>query len=159
MARRSASTVASRAQLLGLLGQALAPSQPIDRPISRRRRDPRSRVVGNAALGPGLESRDERILDRFLGKVEVAEDADQRRDRPPLFLAEHAVDDVVRDLDRRQGLPRGIAQCAWPAAAVSASGADADQSKIGRTSIAPSRAPGIIAAKAIASSRSAAWTR
>ena len=45
---------------------------------------------------PGLERRDERLLDGFLGEVEVAEDADERRDRPALLLAEQAVDDLVR---------------------------------------------------------------
>ena len=52
-------------------------------------------LAGHAPLRPDLESRDERVLDRLLGEVEVAEDADERRDRPPLLLAEQAVDDVV----------------------------------------------------------------
>jgi hypothetical protein len=47
-------------------------------------------------LGPGLERADERLLDRFLGEVEVAEDADERCDRPPRFLAEQAIDEFVR---------------------------------------------------------------
>ncbi len=49
----------------------------------------------DAAVGPDLECGDERVLHRLLGEVEVAEDADERRDRPSLLLAEQAVDDVV----------------------------------------------------------------
>ena len=41
---------------------------------------------------PALERDDERLLDRLLGQIEVAEDADQRRDRPPRLAPEQAVD-------------------------------------------------------------------
>ena len=53
-------------------------------------------LSGTPRDGPALEGDDERLLDRLLGEVEVAEDADQRCDRPALLLAEDAVDDGVR---------------------------------------------------------------
>ena len=80
-------------QLLGLLDQPLPPAEPIDRPVPGRRRDPGTRVVGNTADRPCLERGDERVLDRFLRKVEVAGDANERRDRTALLVTEQAVDD------------------------------------------------------------------
>ena len=70
-------------------------TEAIDGAVPGRGRDPRSRVRGHTALRPDLEGRDEGVLHRLLGEVEVAEDADERRDRPSGFLAEQAVDDLV----------------------------------------------------------------
>ena len=81
---------------LGLLAERPLASQPVDRPVARRRRDPRAGVVGDPRSGHIRSACDERLLDRVLGQVEVAEDADQGRDRPPLLLAEQAVDDALR---------------------------------------------------------------
>jgi hypothetical protein len=36
-------------------------------------------------------------LHGLLSEIEVTEDPDERRDRPPRFLPEQAVDDVVSD--------------------------------------------------------------
>jgi hypothetical protein len=79
---------------LGTLGVkgALA-AQPIDRPIAGDARDPGAGVVGDAVARPALERDGERVLDGLLGGVEVAEDADQGRDRPPGLLPEGAIDD------------------------------------------------------------------
>jgi hypothetical protein len=82
-------------ELLGLVTQPATPAQAVDRPVPGGRRDPRAGIGGDAPVGPDLEGRDEGVLDRLLGEVEVAEDADQGRDRPSLLLAEQAVDDVV----------------------------------------------------------------
>ena len=90
-------------QLL-LLGEPPPATQPVDRPVPGRGRDPRPGVVGHAARGPRLQGGDERLLDRFLGEVEVAEDANQRCDRPALLLAEDTVDDGVR-IDGRHQAP------------------------------------------------------
>ena len=56
---------------------------------------------GSAALGPDLERDEEGVLHRLLGEVEVAEHADERRDRPSRLLAEQAVDGLVRRAYRR----------------------------------------------------------
>ena len=41
-----------------------------------------------------LERDDEGLLDRLLGGVDVAEDADQARDRPSRLVPEQAVDEL-----------------------------------------------------------------
>jgi hypothetical protein len=46
-------------------------------------------------VGPHLERGDEGVLDRLLGEIEVAEDADQCRDGPSLLLAEDAIDEIL----------------------------------------------------------------
>src|SRR5205823_8691255 len=114
-----------------LLTLALArpPSpEPIDGSVARGRRDPRSGVVGDPVARPALQRRDERFLNGLFGQVEVTGHADQRRHRPPGLASEEAFDEV-----------RG--QC---------SGC----STIGRISIEPKLAPGILAAASIAWSRS-----
>src|SRR4029078_5295924 len=95
---------------LGLVAQDTRPAQPVDGPVARGRRDPRARVRRDAALGARLESDDERVLDRLLGEVEVAEHADERRDRPTLLRTEDLIDGR---LDRRGGA-RGDSVAAAP---------------------------------------------
>ena len=92
---------------------------------------------GDAAVRPRLQRSDERLLDGFLGEIEVAEDPDQGRDRSSLLLAEQAVDDLV-------GGGLGQSEATDPATAASPS--IAPKSTIGRTSTDPVFAPGIIAA-------------
>ena len=96
---------------LDLLGQPAAPAQPIDRTIARRRRDPGSGVVRHPSRRPGFEGGDERVLDCLLGKVEVAEDPDQRGDGPALLLAEQPIDELMSGPRRR---PIRRRQSAWP---------------------------------------------
>jgi hypothetical protein len=47
---------------------------------------------------PALECGHERLLDSLLREVEVAEDADQTRDRPSRLVPEQAVDDLIGGL-------------------------------------------------------------
>ena len=51
--------------------------------------------AGTPVDRPPLERRDVGVRDRLLGEVEVAEDADQGRDDPPVLLAEDAGDGVA----------------------------------------------------------------
>jgi hypothetical protein len=51
-------------------------AQPIDRAEATRRNQPRSRAGRHAFFGPALDRRRERILQRLLGEIEVAEEAD-----------------------------------------------------------------------------------
>jgi hypothetical protein len=76
------------AEQLGLVAQSSVATESIERPVARRRGDPRRGMVRDPAHGPRIERGDERVLDRLLGEIEVAEDADERRDRPTLLLAE-----------------------------------------------------------------------
>ncbi len=52
-------------------------------------------IVGRAVSRPPLERDDEGLLHRLLGEVEVAEDADQARDRPPRLVPEQAIDELI----------------------------------------------------------------
>ena len=85
-----------------------------------------------------LECRDEGFLDGLFGEVEVSQLADERRERSAGFLAKDAVDDGM-GIGRARG---------------STLGRQPPNSQIGRTSIAPSWAPGIFAANSSASSKS-----
>ena len=90
-------------------------------------------VRGHAAIGPRPQGLGERLLHGLLGQVEVAEHADEGRDRPSLLLAEQAVDDLPR-----VGLYDGRDGNSW----------------IGRTSMdAPQSSAGIRDAASMASSR------
>ena len=49
-------------------------------------------MVGQAVAGPALGGDGERLLSGLLGEVEVAEEADQRREDPAPRVAEDLVD-------------------------------------------------------------------
>src|SRR5262245_63144863 len=61
-------------ELFGLLDQSPRPPDPIDRRVLRRRGDPGRGITRHTSRGPRLERPRERVLNRFLGEVEVAED-------------------------------------------------------------------------------------
>ena len=56
------------------------------------RRDPGGRVVGRAVHRPVLERDHERVLERLLGEIEVAECSDEAREHEPRLLTEHLLD-------------------------------------------------------------------
>ena len=68
----------------------------VDALESRGRHEPRARVVGHAVARPLLDGRREGFLHRFFGAVEVAEQADQRRQHAPGFLAPDRLDARLR---------------------------------------------------------------
>src|SRR6266513_724032 len=88
-------------ELAHLVLEAAGPANAVDRLVPRGRRYPAARIRRHAALGPDLERDEERVLYRLLGEVEVAEDPDERSDRPPRLLAEQAIDRVLRRAYRR----------------------------------------------------------
>src|ERR1022692_2289957 len=67
-------------------------AQPVDGTPAGGRHDPAAGIGWQAGLRPFLHRHQEGVLDRLLGELDVAEEADQRRDRPPVFLPEHAGD-------------------------------------------------------------------
>jgi hypothetical protein len=74
-----------RLEQAGLHGEGAVAADPVDRPVARRRRQPRARVGGLARAGPGPGGDRERLLGSLLGEIEVAEEADQvGKDAPPL---------------------------------------------------------------------------
>src|SRR5262249_50799286 len=111
----------------------LAPDA-VDRLIPRCRDEPADRVGRSAVTGPPLERRRDRVPERVLGEVEVAEDADQSGEDAPMLLAEE---------------PRELFY------AVTSTGI----SSPGRPSMEPKRADGIIPAAAIAPSSESASMR
>ena len=63
-------------------------AQPVDRLAPRRDGEPRAGVLGNAGARPRHERRVERVVERVLREVDVAQVADQRRDDAPVLGAE-----------------------------------------------------------------------
>jgi hypothetical protein len=66
-----------RLQQAELLGAPALPADPVDRPVSGRRHQPRPGALRDAVSRPALRGDGERLLRGFLGEVEVAEEADQ----------------------------------------------------------------------------------
>ena len=97
-----------RLELAHLVLEPAGPPDPVDGLVAGRGRDPRAGVARQPALRPHLERDQEGVLDGLLGEVEVAEDADERRDRPSRLLAEQAVDGLGR-----RGYRRASAALAW----------------------------------------------
>jgi hypothetical protein len=96
---------------------------------------------------PALQRDEERLLDRLLGELEVAQRPREGGDRPSRLAAEQAVDGE-----------RDVAQEA--ACAVSGTGEPSSlKAMTGRTSMRPVAAPGIRAAKSSASSSDDASSR
>jgi hypothetical protein len=110
---------------------AAAFTQPVDRSKPSGRNQPGPRAGRRAFYGPALDRRRERILKRFLGEIEVTEEANQGGENAAGFRA-------VDRLDRVYG---------W------------SNSMIGRTSTMPCFAPGIRDATCTASFRSFALMR
>jgi hypothetical protein len=61
-------------------------AQPVDRAVASGGDDPGTGIRRDAVAGPALRGDRERLLDGVLGEVEVAERADQDRDRAPELL-------------------------------------------------------------------------
>jgi hypothetical protein len=68
--------------------------------VARGRRQPRARIARQPFAGPALGGRRKRLLRGFLGEIEVAEEADQRREDTTPLLAEDLLDTRGRDSDR-----------------------------------------------------------
>ena len=68
------------------------PAEPVDGPAAGRGDDPSRRAGRQPGFRPALHRDRERVLDRFLGDVDVPEVADQDRHGAAVFLAEHPPD-------------------------------------------------------------------
>ena len=119
---------------------ASGPTDPVKRPVARRRGDPCPGVARDAIPRPGLERGHERVGKRLLGQVEVAQDADERGQNAAGFITEGPLDVLA---DRVGG------QAVAPAPATS----ESPMSRSGRTSTEPYAAPGHRAAASSAASR------
>jgi hypothetical protein len=72
--------------------------EAIDRLVAGDPGYPGAGILRRPVAGPALERHHEGLLHRLLGGVEVAEDADEARDRPPRLVPEQAVDCLTRSL-------------------------------------------------------------
>ena len=102
--RRFVAHVHERRLGMSILARRFAP-EPIDRAVLRRGDDPAHRARRRAARRPAPQRLGERVLHRFLGEVDVAEDADQHGDRAAVLRAEHAFDLAVRKRHARGQRP------------------------------------------------------
>ena len=67
-------------------------AQPVDGPVAGSRDDPRARIGRQALRRPPGGRHGERVLDRFLGGVDIAEKADQGSDAAAVLTAEDSLD-------------------------------------------------------------------
>jgi hypothetical protein len=71
-------------------------ANPVDHTVAGSPHDPRDGVGREPVPRPALQRDRERVLNGLLREVDVAEDPDQGRDRPPRLAPEQTVDDRVR---------------------------------------------------------------
>jgi hypothetical protein len=110
-------------------GEYTVTAEPIDCLVAPGRDQPGPGVGGHAVALPALSGHDEGFLADFLGEIEIAEEADQRRqDTPPLFVEDLLDQEFISATGRTSTEP-------------------------------PIRAAGIFAARTIAVSRSLASSR
>jgi len=67
-------------------------AEPIDRAVASRGDNPTRRARRQSGSGPSLHGNGERILNRLLGDVDVAEVAHQDRDGAAVLFAKHTFD-------------------------------------------------------------------
>jgi hypothetical protein len=87
-----------------LLSFAVA-SKGVDRPVASRRDDPAGRGGRDTFLGPLLKGDEEGVLDRFLGKVDIAKGTDQRGPGLPGLFSKDTFD--LNVAGARQALSSG----------------------------------------------------
>src|SRR5262249_61640778 len=130
-----------RLELAAFLALQDLAAQPVDRLMATDVDEPGAGVRGNAARGPLLDRRRDGVLQAFLGKLEIADEADQRREDATRPVPERRVDGA-----------RGYARFACH-------GTSSEKTRIGRTSMEPNRAEGTRSAIVMAWSRSLASIR
>jgi hypothetical protein len=79
-------------ELANLRRERAIAANPVDRVVARGRRQPRPGIAWQPVGRPAPRGGRERLLGGFLGKVEVAEEADQRRKDTTPLLAEGLLD-------------------------------------------------------------------
>jgi hypothetical protein len=67
------------------------PANAVDRPVAGGDRQPGARIGRSSLARPALGRCGECLLGGLLGEVEVAEEADQRREDPGPFVAEDLI--------------------------------------------------------------------
>src|SRR4029077_12385510 len=67
-------------------------AQPVDGPVAGGRDDPRTGIRRLAIRRPPGDGHGERVLDRFLGSLDIAEKTDQGGDAATVLAAEDSLD-------------------------------------------------------------------
>src|SRR5688572_13521869 len=87
-----------------------AAAESINRLEATDRHEPRSWVGGHTLTRPSLHGRSERLVHRFLGEIEVAEEADERSENAAGVVSIDALDRLTsplrRVLDKQRTFPR-----------------------------------------------------
>ena len=81
--------------------EARAPAHGVDRLEAAGRDEPRARVVGQPLARPLLDGRRKRVVHRLFGAIEIAEQADQRRQHAPRVGAVDGIHHLPRALARK----------------------------------------------------------
>ena len=68
------------------------PANPVDRLVAPHIDQPCPRIGRRIGLGPALQRHRDRILQRVLGKIEIADEADQRGQHASRLVAEYLFD-------------------------------------------------------------------
>ena len=166
-------------QLCLLAAKRDLPADAVDRLVAADIDQPGPRIGRRIGGRPALQRHRERILQRVLGEIEIADEADQRRQRPARLVAEYFFDFGWASCGlrccRHSGACRRrepsdgnctIRNLEIPGLRIAFASAPRNDGfavnykpMIGLTSIEPVLAPGIRAAMASAASRSLASTR
>ena len=96
--------------LLLLLREPRAPADPVDRLVPRGGDQPARRIRRRAGHRPLLDRDRERLLERLLGHVEIAQEADQRGQDSPVLRPKDLLDAHGRLMAT---LPHQAAGCDW----------------------------------------------
>ena len=109
---------------------AAVAAETVDRAIAPGGDEPRPRVVGRAVARPALGGDRERLLRGLLGDVEVAEEADERREDTAPLVAEGLLEDRYHSLiGRTSTAPPRRAAGTRAASSIAASRSSASSTK------------------------------
>ena len=109
----SAAACSSRCRAISscLRDQPRVPAQAVDRLVPRGGDQPAHWIRGRAGHGPLHHCRRDRLLERLLCHVEVAEEADQGGQDPPMFGAKDLLDAHGRLMGRLPHRAGGCSRC------------------------------------------------
>ena len=79
-------------QLLLLAAKRDVAANAVDRLVAPDIDQPCPRIGRQAGIGPALQRHRECVLQRVLGEIEIADEADQRRQRPARLVAKYFFD-------------------------------------------------------------------
>ena len=79
-------------QLALLAAKGDLPADPVDRLVASDIDQPGPRIGRRSGHGPAFQRDRKGILQRVLGEIEIADEADQRRQRPPRLVTEYFFD-------------------------------------------------------------------